>query len=72
MKFYNPFKWHIRQVGNKYVVAKRGILFWYFIDKDDFFDWSNASSFWRIHCLIDSKEKAKYLLQQVKQQGFVE
>jgi len=72
MKLYNPFKWHIRKVGSKYAIAKRGVLFWYYYDIKDGYLWSNATSYWMSYCLINSIEESRVILKQAKQQGCVE
>ena len=72
MKFYNPFKWHIRKFGDYYVVAKRGVLFWHYMDYKDGYPWSSATDYWRKYCLMHTIEEARNLLSSYKEIGYIE
>jgi hypothetical protein len=62
----NIFKWHIRRVGSCFVVAKRGLLFWYYLDPRDFQIWSNATAAWRKYTLLATIEQARELIHNKK------
>lgn len=57
----NIFKWHIRRVGDKYVVAKRGLRFWYYLDPKSQHAWSSVTESWRIHAVMKTIEEARNL-----------
>jgi len=69
MKFYNPFKAHIVQFGDKYLIRRWNILVWEYKEtmtfRDDephwWFDWEYIVK----HCLCDSLAQAIALRDKV-------
>jgi hypothetical protein len=65
MKFYNPFKAHIVQCGDKYLVRKFNGLFWVYKETSTFgndelrwwLDWEYVSKY----CVCNSLEQAMAL-----------
>lgn len=66
MKFYNPFKPHIVQVGVEgYAIRVSSLLFWSYLDKEDVDKryWWNKPLHVKKWCLLDTYEDAAILLE---------
>ena len=65
MKLYNPFKWHLVQIGDKYALRKWiGIYVWMYLDSVSFNKWFFSVAI--RHYLYDTKEAAQKRLDNLK------
>jgi hypothetical protein len=65
MKLYNPFKWHLVQIGDKYALRKYFLIHgWKYLDKVSFHSWFFSVGL--RDCLYDKKEDAQKRLGSMK------